>query len=220
MRDAGKALRESERRAEEHRKKCAPFNKITLAVVRATEQCTNRIAPFIKGPNPEQRKALVEAQFLFFFLQLCDRKAFSTLQPEQVGKLHAIISPEVFGATVDAHFLHAPAEMKKEIRSALYKGLKEAAIDYDSSTEWLSKNEPYTGNSLLSKLLRRVMKEIGGEADAKLMIEVIKAATDALDNSGLPVLIEAIKPLIDDFEIFEYEPWDDPGYERRLRGLR
>src|SRR5690348_10422605 len=80
----------------------------------------------------------------------------------------------------------------------------------------LSIEEPYAGNSLLSKLLRRVMREIGGEVDAKPMIEVIKAATEALDNSHLPALVEAIKPVIDDFEIFPYEPWDDPDYGRRL----
>jgi len=203
--------------AQKRREKCAPFTKITSAVLHAAEESTNRIAPFIEGHGREQREALVFAEFLFFFVQLCDRMAFSILQAEQVGKLREIILPDVFGITVASHFLHAPSEQKKEVRSALYRGAKEAAIEYDSCTEWLSMEEPYTVDSLLSKLSRRVMRAIGGEVDAKPMIEVVKASTDALDHSNLPVLVEAIKPVIDDFEIIPYEPWDDPDYVRRLR---
>ncbi|HEX4201947.1 MAG TPA: hypothetical protein VHY59_10545 [Chthoniobacterales bacterium] len=217
MRAAEKSLRESRRSAQEYREKCAPFNKISSTVLHAAQECTKRIAPFIEGDDRDARQALVFTEFLFFFAYLCDRIAFLALGAERAGKLKEIIWPHVFGVTVDMHFPDAPPKRKKELSLSLYMGAKDAAKDYVSSPEWLSKEEPYTGNSLLSKLSRRVMSTVGGEVDPRLVIAVIEAASNEEDDANFDALLEAIKPVIDDFEIFPYEPWDDPDYISKLQ---
>jgi hypothetical protein len=149
VRAAENALRESRRLAEERREKCAPFNRITSAVIRAARECKKRIVPFIQGEDVERREASIFAEFLFFFVHITDRIAFSNLGAESARKLQEIVLPEVFGITVDSHFLGTPSDLKKELRSALYKSAQEASVDYFSSAEWLSKEEPYAGAALL-----------------------------------------------------------------------
>jgi hypothetical protein len=214
---AREVLRESRRLTEA---RLTPFHRIIKGIIHATEECRKRITPFIRRDTELDRQkcsALVSNEFLFFFLHMTDRIAFSSLGADRANKLREIILPEIFGITVDSHFLDAPVQMKKEFRSVLYTDARKAALDYVPCTEWLSKEEPYTGDSLLSKLALKVMNKVAAEVDPNLVIEIIKAASKEMDNTNLVELIEATRAIVADFEIPRYDLWDDPDYVSKLK---
>jgi hypothetical protein len=105
-----------------------------------------------------------------------------------------------------------PVEKKKIMRIQFYEGMNEAARDYSTASGWISKEKPFLGDSLLAKLGRNVAKQTGSEYNPVIMTEVAIAASDERNSSNLTELIEATRSVIDDFEIIDYDPWDDPKH--------
>jgi hypothetical protein len=80
--------------------------------------------------------------------------------------------------------------LKVKIRSEFYDNLNNAELEYSTSKELLSNENPLTGDSLLSKLGRNVAQLSGSPMNPTTMTLVIGWAVDAYKEMNLDSLVQ------------------------------
>jgi hypothetical protein len=165
---------------------------IGVAIVKASNSCFEQMKPFINNTDHKKRQKLevyLFFEFLYFFMHLTIRYAFSQLNEKQISKLQRYLGPMIVVTAIDTFFMHWPDDLKQKLRSEFYDKLNEAELDYSSSKELMSKNKPFTGDSLISKLARNVGQLIGDDMNPGTMMAAVDASTSALIEAKLDALV-------------------------------
>jgi hypothetical protein len=191
------------------------FNQICSALIHAAHECVRRISPLLHVDTDEERtfhRMQAHYEFVYFFTHMTSRITLSKFGAERRSKLCDIIFPPVALSAIDAFWSHQPVEEKKILRNHFYQGMKEADQDYGTGTEWLSREKPYLGDSLLSKLGRNVARGMGQEFNPETILQVTIAAADVMRSAKIPELVEATRRVIDHVKVIDFDLWDDPDY--------
>jgi len=177
-----------------------PLADIGIAIVKASNYCLKGMKPFMNDTDKkrkQEREIYVFYEFIYFFMHMTMRYAFGRLSKPQIAKLQGFLGPIIVGASIDSFFIHWPEDLKGKMRSEFYEKLNDAEIEYSSSKELLSKDKPFTGDSLTSKLARNVTQLIGDSMNPVTMIAVVNVSVRALIDAKLDQLINTVAPALD-----------------------
>jgi len=178
---------ESQERAKEFTK---PLGAIGLAIVQAAKTCSEKMKPSINAREKEKQQAemYVFFEFVYFFMHLTMRSAFSHLPEPQIRRLQSYLGPLVCSTAVDSFFGHWPEDRKKGLRSDFYTKLNDAEIEYSACKELLSE-KPFTGNALFEKLGQNVADLSGEQMNPATIMLVIDCSLDAYKSMNLDSLV-------------------------------
>ncbi len=177
-----------------------PLAEIGMAIVKASDYCFKEMKPFIDDTDEkrkQEREIYVFYEFIYFFMHMTMRYAFGRLSEPQITKLQGFLGPIIVGTAIDSFFFHWPEDLKGKMRSEFYEKLNNAEIEYSSSKELLSKDKPFTGDSLISKLSRNVTQLISDNMNPATMTAVVGVSTEALIDVKLDQLINTVAPTLD-----------------------
>lgn len=168
-----------------------PLGEVGLAIVQASQACQEKLKPSLNiadTKEKQQAEVYILYEFLYFFMHLAMRSAFSQMTERQIECLQSYLGPLICSTAIDSFFGHWPENLKEGIRSDFYTKLNDAEIEYSACKELLSE-KPLTGNSLFSKLARNVA-ELSGEAMNPVTITlVITLAVEAYKCMNLDLLV-------------------------------
>jgi hypothetical protein len=185
---------ESQERAKEFTK---PLGAIGLAIVQAAKTCSEKLKSNINAPEKEKQQAemYVFFEFVYFFMHLTMRSAFSQLPEPQIRRLQSYLGPLICSTAIDSFVGHWPENLKKGMHSDFYSKLNDAEIEYSSCKELLSE-KPFTGNGLFEKLGLIVADLSGQQMNPVTIMLVIECSLDAYKSMNLDSLVsEAGKTL-------------------------
>lgn len=169
-----------------------PLGVLGMAMVNAAWTCAQAVKPMIKIVG-EEEKQLAEIyvfyEFVYFFMHLTMRSAFSQLTESQIGRLQAYLGPLISSTAVDSFFPHWPEALKEKIMADFYSKLNAAEIEYSECKELLSKEHPLTGNSLFLRLARNIAALSGDPTNPETLVSVIGFAVDAHKTMNLDSLV-------------------------------
>jgi len=179
--------RESKEHADEFTK---PLGAIGLAIVQAAKTCSEKTKPSLNFAGKEKQEAEIYIfyEFVYFFMHLTMRSAFSHLPEPQIRRLQSYLGPLICSTAVDSFFGHWPENLKEGLRSDFYTKLNDAEIEYSACKELLSE-KPFTGNALFEKLAQNVADLSGEEMNPATIILVIASAVDAYKSMNLDSLM-------------------------------
>lgn len=189
MRRANRIIREAEAEVARTTK---PLGAVGLAIVRASQTCSEAIRPLINGPEGKEKQEAemyVFYEFIYFFMHLAMRSAFSQLTEQQIEGLQGYLGPLISSTAVDSFFGHWPEDLKEKIRSGFFAKLNDAEVEYSTCKELLCEESPLTGNSLLSRLARNIGELSGNSSDPGTFVIVISSAVDAIKATNLDSLV-------------------------------
>ncbi len=177
-----------------------PLGNIGMAIIKASDYCSTEMKAFIDDDNNtrrQEKEVYLLYEFVYFFMHMTMRYAFGRLSEPQIGKLQGSLGPIIVGTAIDSFFLHWPEDLKEKMRSEFYENLNNAELEYGTSKELLSKDEPFTGESLISKLARNVTEAIGDNMNPATMTTVVSVTINALIDIKLDQLICRVAPALD-----------------------
>jgi hypothetical protein len=211
---ARRALRKADNDSKEYWKEFSPFLNVASAIYQAAFSCEKGI-DYSRGDPERDRTVLpmkVYFEFLFFFLHLTDRMALSAFGDSRRVKFLNIVTPIVLTLSID-YWFDVPVEKKKEMRAGLSDEFKgNATRYYGAATEWAFEENPIGGDTVVSRLGQSVAEMIGSENDPGIMFQAAIAVMKELGSSNLHALVKATGTVIDNFEPYAIDPWDDPNY--------
>lgn len=129
---------------------------------------------------------LVLFEFMYFFLHLTSRSAFSQLGPEKRNKLTGELVPLMIAdttRTLQALFGHWPKNLKDRIERDFYNNLNNAEMEYGSCKELLLKPEDDTplfekmksgkkSKSMVGQLIDNLSQIIEGKINLDILFEM------------------------------------------------
>lgn len=175
------------------------INGIIIEILKQSINCTDYIKNFIMS-NKDAEKAFIEIsiyfEFIYFFLHMFLRKSSNLLSPNKISKVQNILGPIISSDAINSYLVEWPEYQKNEFSEMFYDSLNEAEIDYASSKEFLSKEEPFTGNSILTKLARKISELTNHSNNPELMISVIEISSKAYNDIKFESFIKELNKLI------------------------
>ena len=126
-------------------------------------------------------------------MHLTSRSAFSILGDEGRTKLAKELSPLIVFSIIEGFFGHWPQNFKDGIRHDFYEKLNNAELEYGSCKEFLSKDNPFTGDALLNKLALNVAELAGRPMDQEVIVKVISVASESFAEMKLNQMMNDIK---------------------------
>lgn len=176
-----------------------PLGDIATAIIKASYACSQKLNSMLNIPDEKGKKeaeVLVFYEFIYFFMHLTMRSAFSQMNENQIERFQGFLGPLISSTAVDSFFAHWPEELKVKISSEFYDKLNDAELEYSTSKELLSEENPLTGESLLSKLGRNVAELSGNSMNPVTRTFIISSAVNAYKEMNLDSLVrEATKVL-------------------------
>ena len=177
-----------------------PLGDIGLAIIKAAYNCFTAIKPLINAPNDREREQLevyVFYEFIYFFMHMTNRSAFSKINGQQIQKLQEVIGPVIAETAINTFFNHWPNEYKSRITSEFYEKVNITELEYSKSKELFSKEKPFTGDSLFSILARNVAELTGNSPlDSAIMVPIFEVSTKEFTEMKLAELIQSESILI------------------------
>ena len=124
---------------QETEQRMRPLASIGMAIIRASEDCSREMKPFIDGDDKtrQEKKVYLFYEFVYFFMHMTMRYAFGQLSESQIRKLQGFLGPLIAGTAIDSFFLHWPEDLKDKMRSEFYNNLNNAELEYGTSKELL-----------------------------------------------------------------------------------
>jgi hypothetical protein len=188
-RKAKRILRETEADVERTTK---PLGEIGIAIVKASQTCSQALKPMLNVANEKEKQEAeiyVFYEYLYFFMHLVMRSAFSQLTEQQIEGLQRYLGPVVSSTAVDSFFAHWPENLKENMKTDFYVKLNDAEVEYSNYKELFSKEPPLTSNSLFSKMARNVAELSGNPMNPEILVFVISSAVDAYKTMNLDSLV-------------------------------
>lgn len=144
-------------------------------------------------------------EFMYFFLHLTNRSAFSQLGHEKRNKLQSQLAPLVIEPTIDAFFGHWPKDLKDGIKNDFYSNLNNAEMGYGSCKELLLKPEEDTptrekiesgklSKSMVGQLIDNLSQIIEGEVNKDMFftMKIWEVVINTLENKDIDRLVLAV----------------------------
>ena len=110
-----------------------PISDISLAIVKASHACAEQANSILNIPDEKEKKEaeiLMFYKFLYFFMHLTMRSAFSQLSKEQIASLQGHLGPCISSIAVDSFFAHWSENLKEKMRNEFYEKLNDAELEY------------------------------------------------------------------------------------------
>ena len=105
-----------------------PLANVGLAVVKASQACSEAFKPMINvsdAKEKQQAEIYVFYEFIYFFMHLTMRSAFSQLKEQQIERLQGFLGPLISSTAVDSFFAHWPQDLKEKMGySRILMGLR------------------------------------------------------------------------------------------------
>ncbi len=169
-----------------------PIGDISVAIVKASHVCAEQANSMLNIPDEKEKKEaeiLVFYEFLYFFMHLTMRFAFSQLTKEQLAKLQRHLGPCISSVAVDSFFDHWPENLKEKMGNEFYEKLNDAELEYANCKELFSEKDPITGDSLFSKLARNVADLSGNSMNPIVVVRIVSSAADSWKEMELHSLV-------------------------------
>lgn len=218
LRGKNKCEGKFERVESDVRLRMEPLETLVLSIVAAADKCSRTVT----GRPPAGAVAsaadiFVLNEFMYFFLHLTMREAFELqFEPARLEKLGAYLAPLMAAAAVDSFCSRWPEDRKSKLRSDFCDDLNDADIAYAKCEPVLvSRDEPLTGNTLLAKLVGRVVEAREGAArlqplertlalqNPEMMMVALSAAVDAIGELRLNERVAGAGGALDQITIEE-----------------
>lgn len=191
-----KKLSDIQKNVEQKNKPCSEIGK---AIIKASYTCSQHLKPMLNFSTDKEKQEAeiwVFYEFIYFYMHLTMRVAFSLLNPDQLDKLQEYLGPLISSTAIDSFFAHWPDDLKEKMTSEFYEKLNTAEIDYSTSKDFLSRENPFTGDSLFSKLARNVAELSGNQMNPAIIMSIMAHSVEAYTEMKLDLLInEAAKVL-------------------------
>lgn len=144
-------------------------------------------------------------EFMYFFLHLTNRSAFSQLGHEKRNRLQSLLAPLVIEPTIDAFFGHWPKNLKDGIKNDFYSNLNNAEMGYGSCKELLLKPEEDTptrekiesgklSKSMVGQLIDNLLQIIEGKINTNpfFIVVIWEVVVDTLKKKEIDRLVLAV----------------------------
>jgi len=141
-----------------------PISDLGAAIASAAMRCGEAMKPHVHFGSEEkntEQAIYVCFEFLYFFMHMTDRIAYSQLGSDRRSKLMEALDPLIVGPAIDAFFDHWPEDRKAGMRSEFRRKLNIAQREYSACRGLVSDVNPVTGDSLFSTLARHVAELCG-----------------------------------------------------------
>jgi hypothetical protein len=135
----------------------------------------------------------VLCEFVYFFMHLTSRSAFSILGDEGRTKLAKELSPLIVFSIIEGFFGHWPQNFKDGIRHDFYEKANNAELEYGACKEFLSTDKPFTGDGLLNKLALNVAELVGRPMDQEVILKVISVTSECFIELKLNQMMRDLK---------------------------
>jgi hypothetical protein len=168
-------------------------DELAEALVSNAHSCTEQIMAGLRPVTKKERDTIwyqVLCEFLFCFLHLTDRLAFSVLGAEKRSQLLTPLGELVAKLHVETYLGHWPADMKTRIESEFIENLDNAQIEYSSCTELISEDKPFSKDAVISRLAFNVAEITGNPNDIAELVAPTELAVSAVAEMNLRQLIE------------------------------
>jgi len=176
-----------------------PVGDIGLAIIKASHHCFETIKPFINAPNDkekQQSEILLFYEFIYFFMHMTNRLAFSKISTKQIQKLQEFIGPIIAETAINTFFNHWPDDYKSRMNSEFYEKVNITELEYSKSKELFSKDKPFTSDSLFSMLARNVAELTGSSMNPATMTAILSVATNEFSEMKLAELIQSASKVL------------------------
>ncbi|MBT3278582.1 MAG: hypothetical protein HN909_05585 [Phycisphaerales bacterium] len=171
------------------REKRTPLDDLGLAIIKASQDCTDQMKPVLDMMKNELADVIVFHEFLYFFMHLANRSAFTQLTERQHRELQKFLSSLISPVAINI-FIDCPDEVKDKMRNEFYENLNNAEVEYSASKELFSKANPLTGDSLFSKLARNVTEVSGNDNNPAVLMQVLSSSVKAYTSLQLELLVK------------------------------
>ncbi|HEX7411282.1 MAG TPA: hypothetical protein VF298_03995, partial [Bacteroidales bacterium] len=166
---------------------------ICIAIINASNNCYNSIKPFLDIPNDKEGQlhhVLIYYEFIYFFMHMTNRVAFSEMNTLQHRKLQDFIGPIIASTAIETFSSHWPDELKSRMISEFYENLNTAELQYSESKELWSEGKPFSGNSLFLMLARNVTRETANNENPVTLMTVLNVSVTEFSKMKLTKLIQ------------------------------
>ena len=180
-------------------KEYKPLGDICMAIIKASNNCLETIKKFIEGTNYKEKQELeiyLFYEFIYFFMHLTNRIAFSEMNSQQIIRLQKYIGPIITETAVNSFFNHWPEDYKSKMISEFYVNINKAEFEYSESKELLSKEKQFTSNSLFSILARNINDLLKNSINPAIMTAVLIITTKEFSEMKLTELIQVASKVI------------------------
>ena len=170
--------------------KTNPVGDVGVAIIKAAHTCTQALKSklnFSDAKEKQQTEAYVFFEFIYFFMHLTMRSAFSLLTEQQITGLQGYLGPLISSTAVDSYFAHWPENQKEKILSDFYSKLNDAESEYSTSKEIVSGK--FLDNSLFSKMARKLEGLSGNNLNPMTNVFIQSSAADAYKAMDLNTLV-------------------------------
>jgi hypothetical protein len=181
-----------------------PYRVLGFTIIEAAIRCLERIKPFFLPGKAKTEAHLTEFyvfnEFLYFFLHMSNRAAFSEgFNEQERNAFLEKLFPVLIATVIDLFAEDLPEEIKGRIRGEFYDNVHFAETGYSTSKELVSKEyKPLSGDSLLAKLSRNVVAKTDKEYNPEALTQVTVAAFEELKKADIPKLVAAIRTALRD----------------------
>jgi hypothetical protein len=141
-------------------------------------------------------------EFMYFFIHLTDRYAFSQLGNERRSGLYDELVPATIEASIETLFGHCPQNIKEGIEKDFYSNLNNSQMDYGSCKELLldQKDDIRTfeklkscakSKSMIGQLTDNLSQVIQGEINLNPLftISILEVVLESLKKKELQILV-------------------------------
>ena len=110
-----------------------PIGKVGAAIIQASVNNRDETKKWIDAPTEVkrlEREAYVFFEYIYFYMHLTMRHAYSTLSTPQVQKLQEYLALLIPSVAVDSYFAHWPDDVKEKMTGEFIEKLNDAEIEY------------------------------------------------------------------------------------------
>lgn len=191
--DEQKVRRIIDRAESETQEILEPLGNLAIAIIKASHDCSEQIKSMLNVSDEKERKeaeVLVFYEFVYFFMHMTMRSAFAQMSEQQIAELQEYLGPLISSTAVDSFFAHWPEDMKEKIRDEFYQKLNDAELEYSRCKDLLSGRNPFTGDSIFSKLARNIAGLSGNSMNPAFLTLVISTGVDVYKGLHLDTLVK------------------------------
>jgi hypothetical protein len=182
--------------------KPSALEKLGAAILQTSDICSQSFKDLIDekfGKDSKEAKfALVQVQyeFLFFFMHLAMRFAFSRLGNDKRTKLQDWLGPIIADSTTEAWFGHWPDKLKEGIKKDFFHNLNAAEMEYSQFQKLFTEKDKPFKDTLFWEFSKNITKLVGGNVGGTIACYAI--TVEKLADMKLPDLIDAVSEEIEE----------------------
>ena len=178
----------------------SPIALLAHRIVETSVKDAESLKVSISTADERDRRAkhwLILREFLYFFMHLSNRFAFTELGQEKRCKVQDELYPLLIRPTIEGLFGHWPPDTKDAMEEQFVRKLNESEIEYTKCKKIMDPDNPLSEDALIAKFAGRVCGGLEFEQnDSALYVDTymkaVGLALDSLDWLNLPETLRVI----------------------------